>query len=146
MATHTIGHLTDKHTHFKETANIFFQLIGLSFSFVELNSLNLLRAPNTNVTPTAGFSIIAQNDARHTQYSWTKNVTLFLYSFIGSTSVSLLQNQVIEVNGVRYELDVNLCQLFTPILRISNLPYEANGVKISRTKHNLQLDSYVGVG
>ena len=59
------------------------------------------RAPNTNVTPTAGFSIIAQNDARHTQYSWTKNVTLFLYSFIGSTSVSLLQNQIIEVNGVR---------------------------------------------
>ena len=50
---------------------------------------------------TTGFSIIAQNDARLTQYSWTKNVTLFLYSFIGATTISLKQNQIVEVNGVR---------------------------------------------
>ena len=62
---------------------------------------------------TTGFSIIAQNDARLTQYSWTKNVTLFLYSFIGATTISLKQNQIVEVNGVRYEL-INFISEYFP--------------------------------
>ena len=105
-----------------ETANIFYQLTGIGFCHFQLdfnstssmfrntdvqigtNQKPKIRAPtNTSQSSkfTTGFSIIAQNDARLTQYSWTKNVTLFLYSFIGATTISLKQNQVVEVNGVR---------------------------------------------
>ena len=61
--------------------------------------------------------------------SWTQNVTLFLYDFMGSTSVSLLQGLGLEVNGI-------------PV----RTPYNGNGVSIVKQRHNVRLTTnYIGL-
>ena len=62
-------------------------------------------------------------------FSWTQNVTLFLYDFMGSTSVSLLQGLGLEVNGI-------------PV----RTPYSGNGVSIVKQRHNVRLTTnYIGL-
>jgi len=48
------------------------------------------------------FSIIVQNDSRLSQYSWTQNVTFYLYNQItGSTSIKLLQGIVTKRHDLK---------------------------------------------
>ena len=56
-------------------------------------------------------------------------MTLFLYDFMGSTSVSLLQGLGLEVNGI-------------PV----RTPYNGNGVSIVKQRHNVRLTTnYIGL-
>ncbi|CAG5084306.1 Oidioi.mRNA.OKI2018_I69.PAR.g10607.t1.cds [Oikopleura dioica] len=86
-------------------------------------------SPDAPSCEDGSFSVIVQNDARLSPYSWTQNVTFSLYNQItGFYSIKLLQGLRIEVNGL-------------PLL----LPYSGNGVNIFEQKHKLRLTTRVGI-
>lgn len=123
-------------------------------------------SPDAPSCEDGSFSVIVQNDARLSPYSWTQNVTFSLYNQItGFYSIKLLQvcscinsvfKNLIGRNKIAPPVFVaSFWCKYSPLnfiqgLRIEVnglpllLPYSGNGINIFEQKHKLRLTTRVG--